>query len=242
MRDAPRVTFGPVRRESVAGQVFASLRDAILGGALAAGEALPAERELATRFGVARPAVREAVGRLAQARLVRVSQGGNTRVEDWRRTAGLDILAQLAGVADPLGVATLTRDMLEMRAVVGADAARLCAERGTDPDRAAVRRLAEDYAAIGPDLDALAAANVELWRAIVLGSRNVAYLLSFNSLVGHALAVGPVPPRQRTAELLDVPGHRRLAELVGAGDADGAREQAWQLLGRSVAAVPDGRS
>ena len=237
------MTFGPVRRESVSGQVFAALRDSILSGELGPGDALPAERELATRFGVNRQAVREAVGRLAQVRLVRVSQGGNTRVEDWRRTAGLDIAAQLAGAgsADRLAVATLTRDMLEMRALVGSDAARLCAARADEPARATVRTLAEDYARIGPDLDALAAANVELWRAIVLGSRNVAYLLSFNSLVAHALAIAPVPPRQRTAELLDVPGHLRLARLVESGDAPGAYDLAGALLGRSVTAM-DGRS
>lgn len=234
------MTYAPVRRESVADQVFADLRDRIFSGALRPGDPLPAERELATAYGVNRQAVREAVGRLAQVRLVRVSQGGNTRVEDWRRTAGLDVAAQLAGTGDALAVATLTRDMLEMRAVVGADAARLCALRGTDEARAEVRRMAERYS--GPDLDLLAAANVELWRAVVAGSGNVAYLLSFNSLVGHALAVAPVPPSRRTAELLDVPGHRALAALILAGDGDGARDQAWQLLGRSVAAVSDGRS
>ncbi len=225
----------------MSGQVFARLRDAILSGEHAPGDALPAERELAARFGVNRQAVREAVSRLAQVRLVRVSQGLGTRVEDWRRTAGLDVAAQLAGSADRLAVATFTRDMLEMRAVIGADAARLCAERADDAARAAVTAQAAEYARIGPDLDALAAANVELWRAVVLGSRNVVYLLSFNSLVGHALAVAPVPPSRRTAELLDVPGHLRLAAHIATGDGDRARDQAEQLLGRGVAAL-DGRS
>lgn len=238
------MTYEPVRRQSVADQVFGSLRDAILAGRLAPGDALPAERDLAARFGVNRQAVREAVGRLAQVRLVRVAQGTDTRVEDWRRTAGLDVAAQLAGSRDELAVATLTRDMLEMRALVGADAARLCAERADGTARATVRALAEDYARIGADLDALHVANIALWREIVLGSRNVAYLLSFNSLVGNALAVAPVPPTRRTAELLDVPGHLRLARLVESGDTDGAHRQAAQLLGRSIdaAAVPDGRS
>src|SRR5829696_8075280 len=53
--------------------------------------------------------------------------------------------------------------MLEMRALVGADAARLCAERVDPAVRAGIRAVAEDYARIGPDLAALAAANVA-WR------------------------------------------------------------------------------
>jgi GntR family transcriptional regulator, transcriptional repressor for pyruvate dehydrogenase complex len=131
-----------------------------------------------------------------------------------------------------------------MRACIGADAARLCAERASAGARAELVELAEAYARIGADVDELAAANVGLWRAIVVGSRNVAYLLAFNSLVGHALAVAPVPPAQRTAELLDVPGHRRLARLIDSGRAADAAEQARRLLDRSVAAVavPEGRS
>ncbi len=238
------MTFEPVRRQSVADQVFGRLRDSILAGELAPGAALPAERELASRFGVNRHAVREAVKRLEQVRLVRVAQGTDTRVADWRRHAGLDVAAQLAGTGDALAVATMTRDMLEMRACVGADAARLCAGRGSGEARAEIVALAEAYAGIGPDVDELAAANIELWRAIVLGSRNVAYLLAFNSLVGHALAVAPVPPAQRTAELLDVPGHRELARLIDAGRGPEAAEQARRLLDRSVAAaaVPERRS
>lgn len=238
------MTYEPVRRESVADLVFGRLRDSILAGELPPDAALPAERELAARFGVNRHAVREAVKRLEQVRLVRVTQGTDTRVTDWRRHAGLDVAAQLAGAADKLAVATMTRDMLEMRACIGADAARLCAERATAEARAEVVALAEAYAGIGADVDQLAAANIDLWRAIVLGSRNVAYLLAFNSLVGHALAVAPVPPAHRTAELLDVPGHRRLARLIDAGAAVEAAEQARRLLDRSVAAaaVPEGRS
>ena len=188
--------------------------------------------------------MREAVRRLEQVRLVRVSQGTETRVADWRQHAGLDLIAQLAGSGDPLSVATLTRDMLEMRACVGADAARACAERGDDAARAEVVRLAAAYAEIGADVEALALANVGLWRAVVVGSRNVAYLLAFNSLVQHALAVAPVPPAQRTAELLDVPGHQRLARLIDERRAADAERQARHLLGRSVrrAVVPDGRS
>ena len=110
-------------------------------------------------------------------------------------------------------------------------------ERGTAEARAEVVALAEAYAGIGADVEELAAANIGLWRAIVLGSRNVAYLLSFNSLVAHALAVAPVPPEQRTAELLDVPGHQGLARLIDAGRGADAAAQARRLLDRSVKAV-----
>jgi GntR family transcriptional regulator, transcriptional repressor for pyruvate dehydrogenase complex len=224
----------PVRRESVGDQVFGRLRDAILTGGHPAGSALPAERELAESFGCNRHAVREALRRLQQVRLVRVSQGEPTRVLDWRETGGLELVTQLAETGDALPVATLVRDVLEMRATVGADAARCCALRGTDADLAAVNAAARAYAAAEPA--ELHAADVELWRRIVLGSGNTAYLLSFNTLVAGPLAVAPEPPGRRADELLDVAGHLDLAELIGRRDAEGAFAKAREVLATGLGA------
>ena len=72
-------------------QLAAAVRALVLDGRVPLGVRLPAERELAARFGVNRHAVREAVKRLEQVRLVRVAQSTDTRVADWRRHAGLDV-------------------------------------------------------------------------------------------------------------------------------------------------------
>ncbi|MBM2621075.1 FadR family transcriptional regulator [Actinoplanes sp. LDG1-06] len=230
------MTFDPIPRHSVSDQVFGRLRDAVVSGRYAADEPLPSERELATLFGVNRHAVREALRRLQQLGLVKVSQGGATRVLDWRSTAGLDLAMVLAGAEDVLPVATLGRDVLEMRACIGADAARLCAERSDPSARAAIAAAVEAYAQAVPDLEQMGAADRALWRRIVEGSGNIAYLLAFNSLTAGTLAIGSVPAPRRTAELLDVTAHRRLSELITAGDAPGAESAA-----RSLLAVPAGR-
>ncbi|MBG0564977.1 FadR/GntR family transcriptional regulator [Actinoplanes aureus] len=230
------MTFEPLSRESVSDQVFGRLRDAVVAGRYAAGDPLPSERELAAAFGVNRHAIREALRRLQQLGLVRVSQGGATRVQDWRATAGLDLAMTLAAAEDVLPVATLNRDVLEMRACIGADAARLCAERAEPSARDLIARAVEEYAAAVPDLARMAEADLALWRRIVEGSGNIAYLLAFNSLTAGALAVGHMPPQRRTAELLDVAAHRRLSELIGAGDAAGAEGAARALLSAAVAA------
>lgn len=232
----PGMEFVPASRTSVSDHVFAQLRDAILAGEYRPDDSLPSERDLAAGFAVNRHAVREALRRLQQLGLVRVAQGGATKVLDWREHAGLD-LAMAAGVQDLLPVEHLVRDVLEMRACLGADAARLCARRGREADKAAVAAAVEAYAAEAPDLERMGAANIVLWRAILLGSGNTAYLLAFNSLVGGALAVGRVPAAHRTAELLDVAGHRRLGEYIAAGDAAAAEVQAATLLNAPAAAV-----
>src|SRR3954463_10115299 len=71
-------------------QIHADLRAAILAGEYAAGDALPSERQLSDELGAGRHAVREALKRLQQAGLVSISQGGATRVRDWRRHGGVE--------------------------------------------------------------------------------------------------------------------------------------------------------
>ncbi|GAB3178601.1 GntR family transcriptional regulator [Micromonospora palomenae] len=237
------MAFVPVPRSSVADHVFGQLRDAIVSGRYRPDEPLPGERELAAAFAVNRHAVREALRRLQQLGLLRVSQGGATRVLDWRVHAGLDLALSLVQSGDVLPVDTLVRDMLEMRACVGVDAARLCAERAGAELRGSVTRDVEAYAALAPDLHAMDKANIVLWRDIVHGSGNTAYLLSFNSLVAGAVAVGEVPPERRAAELLDVTGHRRLAEAIADGRGDDAAAQAQALLTASLTTptTPPGR-
>ncbi|WP_129311533.1 GntR family transcriptional regulator [Streptomyces sp. L2] len=229
-----------LRRAAVSDQLFALLRDRILGGELPPGSALTAERDLSTEFGVNRHAVREAVKRLQQARLVDVSHGGRTLVLDWRRTAGLDLAVGIATADTGPSPKDLGRDALEMRACVGADAARLCAVRCSEQDAGEIVRAADRYADSGPDLTSLDAADVAWWRLIVEGSGNLAYLLAFNSLVGGALPVADVPDDLRAAELLDVEAHVRLAAHIAAREARAAEDLARELLSRSVPATPAG--
>jgi GntR family transcriptional repressor for pyruvate dehydrogenase complex len=233
------MTFDPAPRQSVSDHVFGRLRDAVVRGRYAPGDPLPSERELATTFEVNRHAIREALRRLQQLGLVKVSQGGATRVLDWRATAGLDLALALTASDDVLPVATIERDVMEMRACVGADASRLAAARAAQDGRDAIARAVDDYAAAVPDLAAMAQADLAFWRRIIEASGNIAYLLAFNSLTGGALAVGHMPPQRRTEELLDIAAHRNLSDLIAAGDAGGAERAARALLAPAASpAVP----
>src|SRR3954447_26985777 len=161
----------------VSDRVHERLRGDILAGRLAPGEAVPSERVLADELGVNRHAVREALKRLQQAGLVRISQGGATRVLDWRDTGGLDVMLDLADFSQEAVPVELMRSVLEMRASIGVDAARRCAARGSEGQRADVAARASAAAdAVGSG--AVDDAYASLWRAIVVGSGNIAYRLS----------------------------------------------------------------
>ncbi len=203
------------------------LRTEILAGDLAPGDAVPSERALSEELGINRHAVREALKRLQQAGLVRISQGGATRVLDWRSTGGLEILLDLMEQGDEPPV-ELIRSVLEMRVCVGVDAARNCAGRAATAERVEVERLTTATAAA---IEADAAERSELfiaaWRAIVDGSGNLAYRLALNSL-NAALDAYP-----RLGELLaprDSGSVRALGAAISRRDGDEAATAARRLL------------
>jgi len=70
----------PIARRKLSDEVFDRLKAIILSGELAAGDPLPSERELMTRFGVGRPAIREAMQALGNLGLITISHGERARV------------------------------------------------------------------------------------------------------------------------------------------------------------------
>lgn len=70
-----KVTQEVIVKSSISRQIAEQLRAAIVDGRFKIGERLPTEDELAQRYGVSRPSVREALKRLAAQNLVRARRG-----------------------------------------------------------------------------------------------------------------------------------------------------------------------
>jgi DNA-binding FadR family transcriptional regulator len=211
---------------SVSGRVYEHLRDAILVGAY--GESLPSERTLSEELGASRHAVREALKRLQQSGLIRISQGGATRVRDWRRHGGLELLLGLDEAPQGLEIA---RPIMEMRASVGADAARRCAERASAVIRAELDARAEMLAA-ETDLDVRNTIYEAFWDLVIDGADNLAYRLALNTLVSQQAV--RVDSARVAAELEDEEAIRALARAIAEGRAGEAHEVARELLERSA--------
>jgi GntR family transcriptional repressor for pyruvate dehydrogenase complex len=173
--------------------------------------------------------VREALKRLQQSGLVRIAQGGATRVRDWRRHGGLELLLELDEL--PAGL-EIERAVLEMRACVGGDAARRCAARASAVVRAELEARAEMLAA-ETDLDARNAIYEAFWDLIIDGADNLAYRLALNTLVSGQQAL-ELDARMIAAELEDPGAIRALAAAIAAHDPDGAHALARDLLERSA--------
>ncbi|MFC5067116.1 transcriptional regulator NanR [Flaviflagellibacter deserti] len=78
----PRITdvSETIVRRKLSHEVFDRLKAMITTGELAPGDAMPSERDLMERFGVGRPAIREAMQALANNGLLAISHGERARV------------------------------------------------------------------------------------------------------------------------------------------------------------------
>ena len=75
VRAAMGINYQGIVTQGLAKQISEKIRDAILEGRLQVHERLPTEEELAARFNVSRPTIREALKRLAAQNLVRSRRG-----------------------------------------------------------------------------------------------------------------------------------------------------------------------
>lgn len=221
--------IAPVVRAAVSEVVFAALTDEILSGRLAPEEPLPSERELAEAFEVNRHAIREALKRLQQSGLVSISQGGRTRVLDWRGHAGLDTLVALA-TSGAVPSAKVVADLVEMRAALGIDAAVLCARRAKPEQLAAVVEAAHAYPETPGATADLTAVDLVFWTAVVDGADNLAYRLGLNTLAEGIAAIGHEHLAGLLEEYADRGRHLALAAAIEARDEDAARRLAGDLL------------
>ncbi|WP_299934486.1 transcriptional regulator NanR [uncultured Pelagimonas sp.] len=109
-------------RLKLSDQVFLRLREMVASGELAAGDIVPSERALMERFGVGRPAVREALQAMQAKGLITITHGERSRVN--ALTAGvafkqLDDIAKLLLSSEPANIDHLkqVRHFLEVGAV-----------------------------------------------------------------------------------------------------------------------------
>ncbi|WP_040832771.1 FadR/GntR family transcriptional regulator [Nocardia brevicatena] len=232
----------PVVRRSVSAEVFEQIAADVLSGELAPGTTLPSERQLAEALGVSRPAVREALQRLAAAGLVSVRQGDATTVLDYRRGAGLEILPRLlvrGGALDP----AVARSILEARLHNGPKIAELAATRcastgepgASDPATAlleCVDRLAAEQDPIGRQRIAL-----EFWDHLVDAADSIVFRLMYNMLrAAYEPALEALAPLM-SAEVGNAAGYRDVADAVLAGRPEQAAENARALLEPATTAL-----
>lgn len=169
-------------RKSLGEALFDELCRDIVQGRLAPGANILPERKLSEQRGLNRGAVREAMKRLAQMRMINVVHGGGNRVSDWKESGGLELLAELLVTDAGLPNFDMLRSLLEMRACLGVDAARRAAERCDSEAIQGLQQVVDAMRRRPNDIEYLQNEVQRFWAALVRASGNQAYVMTFNSL------------------------------------------------------------
>lgn len=222
--------FKLVEKKSLADAVFEQLRQRIISGHLEVGEALPSERELCKAFGVNRGALREALKRLEESRLVRKHQGGATRVLDYLRTGSLSLLEALLVAPDTGVCLPVVRSVVEMRSALGPDIARLAALRRSPEVVDALRDIVVRMRSYADELHSLQVAALDFWDTLVDGSDNLAYRFAFNTLREGYSMVFELIGEAVWEEVTNIDGYSQLAAAVRDQEPERAEALAKELM------------
>jgi DNA-binding FadR family transcriptional regulator len=216
------------RAPSLVDQVARRLHDDIVQGRYGAGEKLPTEQHLSEMYGVSRPTVREAIGRLKHDGLVVSRQGAGAFVAE----AGASSVFRLdiADFSDPEEI----RNIIELLIAIEAAAS----------EHAARRRSPEQLAAIKDQLDAMQAAidrrepgveeDLTFHRRIIEATGNP-FFRDLSDFLDQRVRRFIRAARSNTArfqgltEAVQVE-HQAIYDAIAAGDGPRAREGAEQHL------------
>ncbi|EGY00032.1 Pyruvate dehydrogenase complex repressor [Nitrospirillum viridazoti Y2] len=220
-----------IRPAKLADTIAEHLEQLIVEGSLRPGEKLVPERELAVRFNVSRPSLREALEKLEQRGLLRSGRGGATFVAP---LLGPTFTEPLHAVLAARPETTL--DYLEFRTEVEGAAAYYAALRATDVDRAQIQaRFEAMEAAHGHDEAPESAkqeadADAEFHLAVYEATHNVVILHIMRALaemLRQDVFFNRAKLYQRTGvRQLLLSQHRALYEAIMKGDPAAARAAA----------------
>ena len=209
-----------VRTSRLYEQIVQQIEESILKGALKPGDQLPAERELAQRFGVSRTAVREAVKALREKGLVEAYSGRGTFITDGTTQAVRQSLDLMAKIGQPEG----STHLAEVRAILEPEIALLAAVRIQESEIATMREAVAVMDAAGQDPDAYIEADLDFHLALAEGAANPLILSLIDSIVGLL--------REQRMRIFRVSGgpergqvhHKKILDAIERRDPEKARE------------------
>ena len=212
-----------IQRRKLFHEVADRLQETILSGSLQVGDALPSERELMERYGVGRPAIREALFSLERAGLISIAGGERARVA---RPSARSMLAGLDPavrhwLSDKGGVRHLQTARLLLEVGLAREAARTANPAGIERLRAA---LAANEAACG-DATRFERSDVAFHYVFAELSANPIFTAMHQAMVGWLTEQRAITLKTAGAEARALRSHRRIFEAVAAADPDAAERE-----------------
>lgn len=224
----------PIARRKLSDEVFDRLTRMITSGEVKPGDAMPSERELMERFGVGRPAIREAMQALAGLGLLTINHGERARVCALTArsvTQQIDMAAQIMLATSPRSLEHLKG----ARIFFERGMAREAASRATAADIAALERLiVEQRAALG-DADTFIAADMAFHAAIAGISGNPIFTAVSEAMLGWLKEFHTEMLIWSGKERFTLAEHEAIVATLVARDPAAAERAMTEHLGRSAA-------
>lgn len=223
---------GKIVRRKLSDQVHDRLLEMITRREVAPGELMPSERELMERFGVGRPAVREALQSLDTMGLISISHGERARVSELTVDT---VIGQIDGAARLL--LSSSPDNLEhlkqVRRFFEIGMVRLAAANAAAADIAELRRLVERQRESLGDAGAFIAADIAFHRKIAALSGNPIFAAVSDAMLTWLFNYHSEMLLWSGAEDKTLAEHSVIVDRLAAGDAEGAAAAMGGHLDRS---------
>jgi GntR family transcriptional repressor for pyruvate dehydrogenase complex len=209
----------PIERPRLSDTIYSQLLDEIVAGRFLAGTRLPPETQLAQRFSVSRPVVREALQRLQTDGVVIARQGSGNYVQRNPSQRVAELTSQLSLHEVLQG--------LELRLALEELSARLAARHRSEEQLRAIEQAGDALAAVFGQGIAAKEADYAFHRAIAVGSGNALLVATLDQLsdkvkggMNVTLSLTREASDQRRDRVLDE--HARIVHAIRIGDADSA--------------------
>lgn len=225
------VSYGQIVTASAAIQIADAIEQMIVRGQLRVDERLPGEAELAARFGVSRPTVREALKRLAARHLIRSRRGaaGGNFISG----PSPDDLSASIGTATALMVATGQVDLDQIavaRVEMEAACCRLAAENRTAEQLGALQaeiEIEQDMSISDPEF---CASEVSFHRLVVDATGNPLMRFLMNAIIEMILPISNMVIYRVRDRRMIVSFHQRIVTALDERDADDAISAVRELI------------
>ena len=219
-------------RRKLSDEVLERLLRLISEGNLKPGDAMPSERELMERFGVGRPAIREAMQSLANMGLVTISHGERARVQELTaqsiiRQVDLSAHIMLSRSSDSLEHLKAARLFFERGMV------REAAAKATAEDVAKLRAIVEEQRGLLGKAEAFMTADMRFHTQIAAISGNPIFVSVSEAMLGWLKAYHTELLMWSGKETFTLAEHAVIIDAIAAGDAEAAESAMVKHLERS---------
>lgn len=221
-----------ITRRKLSDEVLERLLRLISEGNLMPGDAMPSERELMERFGVGRPAIREAMQSLANMGLVSISHGERAKVQELTaqsiiRQVDLSAHIMLQRSSDSLEHLKAARLFFERGMV------REAAAKAKPEDVARLRAIVDEQRSLLGQTDAFIAADMRLHTQIAAISGNPIFVSISEAMLGWLKAYHTELLMWSGKETYTLAEHAVIIDAIAKGDAEAAEAAMVRHLQRS---------